>query len=137
MRPALGWSGVLAACMLVAGLASLALGQDANWDLQNYHYYNPWAWWNGRIFDWDVAAAQIQTYHNPVLDFPFLAMVTLAWKFVTLPKMPSRERASVTAVFKILRRPAEVVVTDNALRFAKARNRASDNRLVFPALAVT
>ena len=34
-----------------------------------------------------------------------LAMVTLAWKFVTLPKMPSRERASATAVFKILRRP--------------------------------
>jgi predicted MFS family arabinose efflux permease len=34
-----------------------------------------------------------------------LAMVTLAWKFVSLPKMPSRERASATAVFKILRRP--------------------------------
>ena len=34
-----------------------------------------------------------------------LAMVTLAWKFVTLPKMPSRERASAAAVFKILRRP--------------------------------
>jgi len=60
-------------------MGSSLLGQDANWDLQNYHYYNPWAWWNGRIFDWDVAAAQIQTYHNPVLDFPFFAMVTLAW----------------------------------------------------------
>ena len=34
-----------------------------------------------------------------------LAMVTLAWKFVTLPTMPSRERASAAAVFKILRRP--------------------------------
>jgi predicted MFS family arabinose efflux permease len=34
-----------------------------------------------------------------------LAMVTLAWKFVSLPKMPSRERASATAVFNILRRP--------------------------------
>ena len=62
-----------------AGAGSFLLGQDANWDTQNYHYYNPWAWWSGRIFDWDVAAAQIQTYHNPVLDFPFLAMVTLAW----------------------------------------------------------
>ena len=62
-----------------AGAGSSVLGQDANWDMQNYHYYNPWAWWNGRIFDWDVAAAQIQTYHNPILDFPFFAMVTLAW----------------------------------------------------------
>jgi predicted MFS family arabinose efflux permease len=34
-----------------------------------------------------------------------LAMVTLAWKFVALPSMPSRERASATAAFKILRRP--------------------------------
>jgi hypothetical protein len=57
----------------------MLLGQDANWDMQNYHYYNPWAWWNGRIFDWDVAAAQIQTYHNPLLDFPFFAMVNAAW----------------------------------------------------------
>ena len=65
--------------MLAAGAGSSLLGQDANWDLQNYHYYNPWAWWNGRIFDWDVAAAQIQTFHNPLLDFPFLAMVSAAW----------------------------------------------------------
>lgn len=32
-------------------------------------------------------------------------MVTLAWKFVTLPKMPSMERASATAAFKTLGRP--------------------------------
>jgi hypothetical protein len=70
---------VLLLLIVSAGLGSSLLGQDANWDMQNYHYYNPWAWWNGRIFDWDVAAAQIQTYHNPVLDFPFFAMVALAW----------------------------------------------------------
>jgi len=49
------------ACLAGATIASIALGQDANWDLQNYHYYNPWAWRNGRIFTWDVAAAQLQT----------------------------------------------------------------------------
>jgi hypothetical protein len=70
---------VLVLLVLAAGLGSSLLGQDANWDLQNYHYYNPWAWWNGRIFGWDVAAAQIQTYHNPLLDFPFFAMVSAAW----------------------------------------------------------
>ena len=47
--------------------------------MQNYHYYNPWAWWNGRIFDRDVAAAQIQTFHNPLPDFPFFAMVSAQW----------------------------------------------------------
>lgn len=34
-----------------------------------------------------------------------LAAATLAWQFSTLPKMPSRERASVTAAFKVIRRP--------------------------------
>jgi hypothetical protein len=70
---------VLTALVLAAGAGSSLVGQDANWDMQNYHYYNPWAWWNGRIFDWDVAAAQIQTYHNPLLDFPFFAMVSAGW----------------------------------------------------------
>jgi predicted MFS family arabinose efflux permease len=34
-----------------------------------------------------------------------LAAVTLAWQFFTLPSMPSRERASGVAVFKVLMRP--------------------------------
>lgn len=34
-----------------------------------------------------------------------LAAVTLAWQFMTLPGMPSRERASGVAAFKVLRRP--------------------------------
>lgn len=34
-----------------------------------------------------------------------LAAVTLAWLFTTLPSMPSRERASGVAAFKVLRRP--------------------------------
>lgn len=34
-----------------------------------------------------------------------LAAVTLAWQFMTLPSMPSREQASGIAAFKVLRRP--------------------------------
>jgi hypothetical protein len=69
----------LAGLVTVAGLVSIWRGQDANWDLQNYHYYNPWAWWNARIFDRDIAAAQLQTFHNPLLDLPFFAMVQWDW----------------------------------------------------------
>lgn len=69
----------LLALVVVAGAVSVMRGQDANWDLQNYHYYNPWAWWNGRIFDRDIAAAQLQTFHNPLLDLPFFAMVQWDW----------------------------------------------------------
>ena len=70
---------LLGALLAAAGAGSLLLGQDANWDLQNYHYYNAWAWWHGRIFTKDLAAAQIQTFLNPVLDLPFYWMVTAEW----------------------------------------------------------
>jgi predicted MFS family arabinose efflux permease len=34
-----------------------------------------------------------------------LAAITLVWKFLTLPEMPSRERSGAAAVFKVLLRP--------------------------------
>ncbi|WFU78756.1 MFS transporter [Bradyrhizobium sp. CIAT3101] len=34
-----------------------------------------------------------------------IAALTLLWQFVTLPKMPSQERAGAAAAFKVLRRP--------------------------------
>ncbi|MFO1312154.1 MAG: hypothetical protein U1F41_08840 [Burkholderiales bacterium] len=70
---------VLLVLVAAAGSVAILRGQDANWDLQNYHYYNPWAWWNGRIFERDIAAAQLQTFHNPLLDLPFFAMVQWNW----------------------------------------------------------
>ncbi len=75
------WTDVLllAACLAGATGVSLLLRQDANWDLQNYHYYNPWAWLSGRNFDWDIAAAQLQTFHNALPDLPFYAMVAAGW----------------------------------------------------------
>ena len=47
----------------------LALGMDANWDLRNYHLYNPHAWLTGRDAI-DIAPAQLQSWHNPLLDVP-------------------------------------------------------------------
>lgn len=55
---------------LGTGALSLALGQDANWDLRNYHWYNAYAFWTGR---WaiDVAPSQVPAFYNPTLDLPF------------------------------------------------------------------
>ncbi|MEW6218488.1 MAG: hypothetical protein AB1634_03015 [Thermodesulfobacteriota bacterium] len=60
--------------ILAGGLAALALGQDANWDLRNYHYYNPYAWLHGRL-GYDIAPAQVATYYNPLLHLPFYLVV--------------------------------------------------------------
>ena len=66
---------LLALWSALAAWAALQARQDANWDLQNYHFYDPWAWLSGRIFDRDVAAAQLQTFHSPFADVPFYALV--------------------------------------------------------------
>lgn len=62
--------GLWLLCCVLAVAAGLILGQDANWDLRNYHYYNPYAWLNGR-YDIDIAPAQIQTWHYPLADIPY------------------------------------------------------------------
>jgi len=69
-----GWAAALAACMAAAGFASVASGLDVNWDLKNYHYYDAFAFLEGRLA-WDVAPAQIQTYHNPLADLVFYWLV--------------------------------------------------------------
>lgn len=58
------------ACFIVPvlfGLYSLWLGADSNWDLYNYHLYNPFAWLNGKLAI-DLAPAGMQSYFNPALD---------------------------------------------------------------------
>lgn len=56
------------------GLLALTFGQDVNWDLRNYHYYNPYAFLTGR-FGWDIAPAQLPTFYNPVLYVPYYWLV--------------------------------------------------------------
>ncbi|MCX7178691.1 MAG: glycosyltransferase family 87 protein [Proteobacteria bacterium] len=78
------WRGGIGAlslilCLACGGLVSVWLKQDANWDLMNYHIYNPWALLHNRA-EIDLFAAGIQTYFNPLLDIPYyyLAFVWLS-----------------------------------------------------------
>ena len=56
------------------GIIAIILGQDNSWDLRNYHFYNPYAFANGR-FHTDIQVAQLQTYLNPTLDFLFFSLI--------------------------------------------------------------
>jgi hypothetical protein len=49
------------------GFLSLLLGQDANWDLRNYHWYNGTAWLQGR-HGFDLLPSQTPFFYNPILD---------------------------------------------------------------------
>lgn len=55
------------------GLLSLAFGHDDNWDLHNYHYYNPYALLNGKV-GYDLAPGQWQSYFNPTLDLVYYGL---------------------------------------------------------------
>jgi hypothetical protein len=65
---------MLLAAPVAAGLAAIAFGPDRNWDLANYHLYDPYAYLHGR-YSFDVGPAQAQSYFNPVADLLFYGMV--------------------------------------------------------------
>lgn len=76
-----GWPGwllvavVFAAGMALCGWYSVRQGAFITWDLKNYQFYAPYALLNGR-FGFDYAAAQIQTFLNPLPCLPFYLAVT-------------------------------------------------------------
>ncbi len=61
---------------LLCGFYSIKLGQDINWDLQNYHLYNPYAYLHKRIHI-DLAPAGLQSYFNPFLDLVYFSAIRL------------------------------------------------------------
>jgi hypothetical protein len=54
---------------LLTAVYAVWAGRDSNWDLLNYHYYNVFAWLNGRQ-EMDLALGQLQTLFNPLLHLP-------------------------------------------------------------------
>ncbi len=57
------------------GALALFLGQDANWDLRNYHWYNAYAFLSGR-YGFDLLPSQTPYFYNPLLDVPFYLLAT-------------------------------------------------------------
>ena len=60
---------------LAFGALALFLGQDANWDLRNYHWYNAYALVNQR-YALDLLPSQTPFFYNPALDVPFYLLAT-------------------------------------------------------------
>ncbi len=76
--PSRGLPAARRAALLVfplgCALAALAIGQDANYDLLNYHYYIAYAFLHARL-GIDVYTAQLQSLLNPFLDIPFYVLI--------------------------------------------------------------
>jgi len=59
--------------MLLGALYAVLRGQDADWDLKNYHLYSPWALLHGRLV-LDLAPAGMQSFFNPLPDLPYFLL---------------------------------------------------------------
>lgn len=56
--------------LCLGGVCSYLVGQDANWDLKNYHIYAAFSFLDGRFYG-DLMAGGMQSYFNPLLDLPY------------------------------------------------------------------
>src|SRR5262249_51650254 len=64
----------IAICIL-AGLLSVLLGPDRNWDLWNYHLYAPYAYLHSRYL-YDIGPGQVQSFLNPAASFILYALTS-------------------------------------------------------------
>ena len=94
---------VLAGSAICFALLALRLGQDASWDLQNYHFYNPHALLTGRLF-WDIQPAMRQTYFNPALDVPFYLLATSTSPRVTAVALAVVQSLTLALTYLVARR---------------------------------
>lgn len=65
---------ILFVFLLFGGLLSAFLQYDLVWDFMNYHYFNAWAFLNGRV-NYDVAVAGLNEFFNPLADIPLYYLI--------------------------------------------------------------
>ncbi|RAI45707.1 hypothetical protein [Rhodoplanes roseus] len=76
-RAYLAWRiGVALIVPIGFGLYAVRLGRDANWDLQNYHWYSAYAFLTWR-YEHDVAPAFGTSFFAPMLYVPWYVIGTL------------------------------------------------------------
>lgn len=95
------------------GFYSLWLGADANWDLYNYHMYNPFAWLHGKLLI-DFAPAGVQSYFNPLLDVFF---------YLANTHLPSRIVGFVMGALHGMAFVLILAIAQNAMPHLSAENR--------------
>ena len=104
------------------GFWAVYCGKDINWDLQNYHFYAPYALLNNRI-GWDIAPGQLQSYLNPIFDFPFYIFLKIFNKPILITFLMGALHGIVGFLLA-------------KLSWAVFRNQAAGTRIFYSSLAV-
>lgn len=61
-------------CLMIGAAVGAFCHFEFNWDFLNYHFYNPWAFLNGRL-NYDVVPASVNTFFNPLPDLPLYFLI--------------------------------------------------------------
>jgi len=121
----IAWTAWLAVPLSYAVLAVLS-GQDANWDLENYHWYNPYAFLTGRLAR-DLGVANAATFYSPVFDIPI---------FLAGNVLPARVMGAVLGFIQGLNFFVLYGLADHVLRTVDLSWRQDRRRLAAAALAL-
>ncbi|MDE2256892.1 MAG: DUF2029 domain-containing protein [Xanthomonadaceae bacterium] len=107
--------------VLAFGAYAVFLGESNCWDLRNYHLYDGWAFWTGRE-SMDFAAAQLQTYFNPLLATVTYLIFVHTSPWVSAFILGVIQGANIFPLYAISRRllPASVHHKHTASRIALA-----------------
>jgi hypothetical protein len=95
---------VVVGAMIAGAAYAFAAGEDANWDLRNYHIYNVWAVASHR-YGIDAAPAGFQTYFNPLPYFPVYtlnAWLSPLWSGLTMGAVHGLNLVAIYALTRIL-----------------------------------
>ncbi|MGJ5207437.1 glycosyltransferase family 87 protein [Bradyrhizobium sp. HKCCYLR20261] len=112
---------VIAGSVVAGALYAYFIGEDINWDWQNYHDYAGFALVNGR-FDVDVAPGGFQSFLNPLIYLlPYVVRHSLPapWWGIALGALHGLNLAAVYWVTRVLlQRSADAVTLGAALLIA-------------------
>ncbi|MGJ4892764.1 glycosyltransferase family 87 protein [Bradyrhizobium sp. HKCCYLRH3099] len=120
-RKPLATSLVIAGSVVAGALYAYFIGEDINWDWQNYHDYAGFSLVNGR-FDVDVAPGGFQSFLNPLIYLlPYVVRHSLPapWWGIALGALHGLNLAAVYWVTRVLlQRSADAVTLGAALLIA-------------------
>lgn len=95
---------LLALGIFGAGGLAVWLGQDGGWDLRNYHWYVPYALFEGRL-GFDVLPAFMgPSFHNPLIDVPFFLAAQAFGPLVATLLLGLVQGANILPLYLIARR---------------------------------
>jgi hypothetical protein len=98
--------------IIVFGIWAVLLGQDTNFDLRSYHYYNGYAFLHHRVGQ-DIMPSVMQTYLNPLFDALTYLLINLHSPNLTTFLLGAVNGICAFLIFKIAQ---QIFSADNVLQ---------------------